>query len=111
MFYILLKCASFFQDLCSRRLLDKDQKNEVSIMMVGHGGWLIQFMSYLASHDSFSVNSSDAKILSRLCPNTGVSQFEIRLASNGAISDIKCLSVHDRAHLNTKPIFPQDFAV
>ena len=99
------------QDLCARRLLDKDQKEDVSIMMVGHGGWLIQFMSYLASHESFCSNSSDAKVLSRLCPNTGVSQFEIRLGNNGAVSDIKCLSVHDRAHLNTTSIFCQDFAV
>lgn len=105
------RMQSFFNDLCARRLLDKDQKEDVSIMMVGHGGWLIQFMSYLASHESFCSNSSDAKVLSRLCPNTGVSQFEIRLGNNGAVSDIKCLSVHDRAHLNTTSIFCQDFAV
>lgn len=81
------------------------------IYVVGHGGWLSEFMSYLASltgKSSFAASESEA--VSRITPNTAVSSFEIRLENDGEVSLIKCLALHDKSHL-TSPVCSDELAV
>lgn len=81
------------------------------IYLVGHGGWLSEFMTYLALQTGISsFTSSELEAVSRITPNTAVSSFEIKLETDGAVSLIKCLALHDKSHL-TSPVVSDEFAV
>nr|CAH0111562.1 unnamed protein product [Daphnia galeata] len=104
------RAISFFKDLCDRQILRKGE-TESKVLVVGHGGWLSEFMSYLASltgKSSFAASESEA--VSRITPNTALSSFEIRLENDGEVSLIKCLALHDKSHL-TSPVCSDELAV
>lgn len=87
------------QDLCKRQLLLLKENEESNILLVGHGGWLREFMTYLSQTGRSSFTSTEMDAVTKLTPNTAVSRFEIHLGSDGEISNIKCLSLHDKSHL------------
>ena len=76
----------------------KDEKDP-SILLVGHGGWLREFMTYLASLEQATFSQHEKDAVHRLTPNTAVSQFIIQLRSDGEISSVRCLSLHNNSHL------------
>ena len=79
----------------------KNEK-ESKVLLVGHGGWLRELMSYLASNTGTSAfTSHEMDAVGKLTPNTAVSRFEIKLTNDGGISSIKCLGLHDKSHLIT----------
>ncbi len=79
--------------------------------LVGHGGWLSEFMTYLASQTGrSSFTPSELEAVGRITPNTAVSSFEIQLESDGGVSLIKCLALHDKSHL-TSPVCSDELAV
>lgn len=93
------RAISFFKDLCNRQKERVDEK-ESKVLLVGHGGWLSQFMTYLASHVESTSFTFRIETASRITPNTGVSSFEIRLENDGRVSNVKCLTLHDTSHLS-----------
>lgn len=96
--------------MCKRQFLQKNEE-ETTILLVGHGGWLREFMTYLASQtESSSFTSDEREAVSKLTPNTAVSRFVITLGNDGEISNIKCLALHDKSHL-INPVSCNELAV
>ena len=97
----------------------------MSVLMVGHGGWLREFMTYLATQsEKLNPISSSGyhhldfmKVARRICPNTAVSKFQIALDRDGQVTGVDCLSLHDRSHLmtnssgNMKAVLREEMAV
>lgn len=82
-----------------------------NVLIVGHGGWLREFIIYLTSLKQYSPDGTHRKEAYRkLSPNTGVSCFEIQLDEAGDVSMIKCLSLNDASHLKAS-IVHDDLAV
>lgn len=73
-----------------------------SVLIVGHGGWLREFVIFLTSLNQYSPSETYRKeAYRRLSPNTAVSAFEIKLDETGDVFMIKCLSFNDATHLQT----------
>merc|ERR1712071_148891 len=92
------RCISFFDELCARQHLSQSPNS--SVLLVSHGGWLREFMmhlSFIAS--SSSLNSWNMSQVAKICPNTGVSRFNVLLSDGGMVSDIQCSSLHEKSHL------------
>ncbi|XP_046655472.1 fructose-2,6-bisphosphatase TIGAR-like [Daphnia pulicaria] len=106
------RAIAFFKDLCDRQILLRMDDKESKILVVGHGGWLSEFMTYLALPQTgrSSFTPSELEAVSRITPNTAVSSFEIQLQSDGGVSLIKCLALHDKSHL-TSPVCSDELAV
>ncbi|KAI9557661.1 hypothetical protein GHT06_017490 [Daphnia sinensis] len=103
------RAISFFKDLCTRQKARVGNK-ESKVLLVGHGGWLSEFMTYLASHVDSKSFTFRTETASRITPNTAVSSFEIRLEDDGSVSNVKCLTLHDTSHL-TNHVCTDQFAV
>jgi len=92
------RCISFFDELCARQFLSKETNS--SVLLVSHGGWLRELMMHLSSSAQIC-NPTHMAQFGRICPNTGVSRFQVCLADSGVMSTIKCLSIHEDSHLQS----------
>lgn len=83
----------FFED----RILAKCNSSD-DILIVSHGGVIRQMIEYLVE---FSTLPFDASKVSRIPPNTSLSEFKV-IFSNQQIINVECIRMHDISHLDPK---------
>ena len=87
---------------------------EKPIILVGHGGWLRELVGYLvANSNDEEISSATRSKLGRICPNTGMTSFEIQLSKEGIPEQIRCINLHDKSHLDdlTENHYHQEMAL
>ena len=89
----------FLQFICIR--MSQAVCQEKPIILVGHGGWLRELVGYLvANSNDEEISSATRSKLGRICPNTGMTSFEIQLSKEGIPEQIRCINLHDKSHLD-----------
>jgi len=88
----------FVKDL-NKRVLKLKERKDVKILVTSHGGFIKEFNMLLVNEYKCKMPCSNGE-WGRICPNTGVSRYNITIGDDGKVLDVICTQLHFKGHLN-----------
>ena len=68
------------------------------VLVVTHGGWLKELLTYFVEDLGCKVPGKKKHAL-QISPNTGLSKFTVAIGQEGELPKLTCISIHDKDHL------------
>jgi len=103
---VLERANKFFDQLCTdfRDVSDlvPSRKKLFNILIVSHGGLINQLFRLITTHykcEGFPKDQLEYVLRTSHIPNTGISKFELKLADDGNVDSVSCLSFCSDKHL------------